>query len=613
MFVRANTHVHALSREGQVRLNVPMTVTSRDSGLLLRARTLALLLAATWTTQAAAQSLGTFRWQVQPFCNVISLTVTQQGALYTLNGFDDQCGANQRAAAVGIATPNADGSIGFGLTLVTSPGGRPLHVDATINLISLSGTWRDSEGRTGPFTFTPGVATSGVPRPLPTGTTGPPGPTGPAGPTGSVGPTGPIGGMGPLGPVGPPGPTGPQGATGPTGPGVGGSCGPGQFLRGISVVGGLICEPLYVPPVGATVLPGSGRSEGWETSIGLAVDGLPIVSHRDAANGTLLVTKCGNPGCTAGTITSVVDDTANPVGYDSSLAIAPDGLPVIAHRDSVDGVLRVTKCGTPDCRSGNVSTNVDVTVNRVGRDPAIAIGSDGLPIISHGDTTAGTLRVTKCGNAFCTAGNLSTTVDSPGTVVGLFSSIALGSDGRPVIAHHDETTGTLRVTRCANPTCSGASTSTTVDAPGRIVGVYTAIAIPADGLPVISHHDTTDGSLRVTKCADPSCVTNATTTTIDDPPFASGQFTAIRIGANGRPIISHGYNSSGDAESRELRVTTCGNAACSSGNVTTTIDATATTAGAFTSMVLGPDGIPIISHRAADALRVTKCGTPECR
>jgi hypothetical protein len=33
---------------------------------------------------ASAQTLGAFRWQLQPFCNVVTLNVTQSGAVYTL-------------------------------------------------------------------------------------------------------------------------------------------------------------------------------------------------------------------------------------------------------------------------------------------------------------------------------------------------------------------------------------------------------------------------------------------------------------------------------------------------------------------------------------------------
>lgn len=115
---------------------------------------------------AAAQALGTFRWQQQPYCNLITLTVVQHGGIYHLDGFDDQCGAGTRAAATGLAFPNPNGSIGFGLTVVTTPGGTPLHIDATIALANLSGSWRDNSGATGAWTFTPGGPVAGSPRPV---------------------------------------------------------------------------------------------------------------------------------------------------------------------------------------------------------------------------------------------------------------------------------------------------------------------------------------------------------------------------------------------------------------------------------------------------------------
>ena len=55
--------------------------------------------------------------------------------------------------------------------------------------------------------------------------------------------------------------------------------------------------------------------------------------------------------------------------------------------------------------------------------PSIAIGADGLPVISHQDVTAEALRVTHCGNAACTAGNSSFNADDPvaRTCVGLYT------------------------------------------------------------------------------------------------------------------------------------------------------------------------------------------------
>jgi hypothetical protein len=124
----------------------------------------ALLVAA---SVASAQPLGTFRWQLQPYCNVLSLRVEQKGAIYVLEGIDDQCGASQQASVAGVAFLNPSGLIGFGLTTVTAPGATPVHLDVTLSLPSLNGTWVDSAGNAGAFAFTPGPGSPGNPRPVP--------------------------------------------------------------------------------------------------------------------------------------------------------------------------------------------------------------------------------------------------------------------------------------------------------------------------------------------------------------------------------------------------------------------------------------------------------------
>lgn len=120
------------------------------------------------STQADAQALGTFRWQLEPFCNVVSLTITPVAGGYRLEGTDDQCGSGaDLASATGMAFPNPDGTIGFGLTIVATPGGAPVHVDAAIVAGGVNGTWSDSAGNKGPFTFTPGPRSGGSARPVP--------------------------------------------------------------------------------------------------------------------------------------------------------------------------------------------------------------------------------------------------------------------------------------------------------------------------------------------------------------------------------------------------------------------------------------------------------------
>jgi hypothetical protein len=129
--------------------------------------TVALLTAGLWpAAPASAQTLGTFRWQLQPFCNVVTMTIVQQGIQYQLDGTDDQCGTGRSASLVGRAFVNADQSVSFGFSIVTTPGGTPVHVDAImLTTGGFSGTWHDSVGNAGNFVFTPGAIVPGAPRP----------------------------------------------------------------------------------------------------------------------------------------------------------------------------------------------------------------------------------------------------------------------------------------------------------------------------------------------------------------------------------------------------------------------------------------------------------------
>ncbi len=129
-------------------------------------RTLAVLTALATSLAAVpwslAQPLGSFTWQLQPFCNRVTVNVRQDGAVYTLDGTDDQCGAAQTAPLVGLAALNPDGTIAFGLNIV-SPTGQAIPVQARISFATLSGTWSDAAGNGGVFAF--GANTGGIPRP----------------------------------------------------------------------------------------------------------------------------------------------------------------------------------------------------------------------------------------------------------------------------------------------------------------------------------------------------------------------------------------------------------------------------------------------------------------
>lgn len=116
-------------------------------------------------SSASAQVFGTFAWQMQPYCNIVSLTLSSSPAGFVLEGTDNQCGAVDKAGAVGVASFNASGLVNLNFTIVTAPSGKAVHVAAVVNPGTGSGTWTDSVGNTGNFAL--GAPGSGSPRPLP--------------------------------------------------------------------------------------------------------------------------------------------------------------------------------------------------------------------------------------------------------------------------------------------------------------------------------------------------------------------------------------------------------------------------------------------------------------
>lgn len=348
---------------------------------------------------------------------------------------------------------------------------------------------------------------------------------------------------------------------------------------------------------------------GQRTSLAFGNDGLPVISYYDVTNGDLKVVKCGNATCSSGNVFTVVDPTINGSTNDTtSIAIPADGLPIIAYHQrgtlgSPDGYhdLKVVKCGTPTCSSGNTITLVD-TANSTGFGPSVAIGSDGLPVISYVNYTNGDLKVAKCGNAACSSGNTLTTVQAGDA--GDMTSIAIGADGLPVIAYKAWISPDyeLKVAKCGNTACSSGNTFTFIDTDGETW--YTAIAKGSDGLPVIAYIDWDNDRLKVAKCGNATCSAGNTITTVDT---SADRWPSITMASDGLPIISYG-------KSFDLKVVKCDNAACSSGNTITVIDTSSDPNVGFTSIKVAPDTLPIISYydSGLDDLKVAKCDTANC-
>lgn len=111
-----------------------------------------------------AQVIGTFKWQTLTYCNVVTLTIVQQGGMYQLTGQDDL-----RVAGVAPATGTAvvaGGGVALGFTVVL-PSGAAAHITSAVNAATGNGTWTDADGNGGVFLLAAGPASGGSARPAP--------------------------------------------------------------------------------------------------------------------------------------------------------------------------------------------------------------------------------------------------------------------------------------------------------------------------------------------------------------------------------------------------------------------------------------------------------------
>ena len=340
---------------------------------------------------------------------------------------------------------------------------------------------------------------------------------------------------------------------------------------------------------------------GGPGSIAIGDDGAPVISYRDANSQTLNVAKCTTALCTAASI-AVVDDL-NDTGWYSSIAIGSDGLPVISYYDRTAGALKVAHCNDAACKFGDETLVVVDDENNAGRYTSLAIGDDGMPVISYqGDSG---LKVVKCNDAACAGGDETITrINDFDNNTGLNTSIVIGADSFPVISYQQQGgpfASTVRVAKCNDVACTGADeTLTTLDATGNASFESTAIAIGSDDLPIVAYFDSLDSAIKVVKCNDVACDGEDEAISILDS-LAAAQKLSLVIDDDGLPMVAYAA----------LRVVRCNDDACSGDDETIgSVDNYGL--GGSTSITIGDDGLPVISYSAPE-LRIVHCGTVSCR
>lgn len=190
---------------------------------------------------------------------------------------------------------------------------------------------------------------------------------------------------------------------------------------------------------------------GQDSSIAIGADGLGLVSYRDATNVHLKVAHCADVACSSATAATTLD-SGTSVGGATSVTVGADGRGLVGYFDNGAANLKVAHCSDVACTAATAATVDSATF--VGEYASISVGVDGLGVVSYWDHSgARNLKVAHCVDVACSAAT-TTVVDIPNDV-GSFSSLAIGGDGLPLVTYRDVSNNDVRVAHCPNVFCVG--------------------------------------------------------------------------------------------------------------------------------------------------------------
>jgi hypothetical protein len=304
----------------------------------------------------------------------------------------------------------------------------------------------------------------------------------------------------------------------------------------------------------------------------------------------------------------VAGEAGASVGRNSSVAIGADGLALISYADATNRTLKVAHCSNPACTSATLTT-----LDPGGGPTSVAIGADGLGLIVHASGAG--LRAAHCSNLECTQATMATVVFTPfqgglGLLPG--GTLAIGSDGLGTFSYTVTPSPRfgppyLQAAHCSNLDCSTATFSTALAVAPMLGGPAPhggGIAIGGDGLPLIAY-DAFGGLppfayfTGVIHCADVLC--SSRTLSSFGPGRVGG---SAAIGSDGRGLFP--WHPSG---AQALQVEHCADVACSSsGSAAPDLNALATDA----AIARGADGLGLLAYVVDNDLKVAHCSDLPC-
>jgi len=299
-------------------------------------------------------------------------------------------------------------------------------------------------------------------------------------------------------------------------------------------------------------------------------------------------------------------DTAAYIGSPTSLAIDSAGRPVVAYYVADTKDLKVLRCGDATCSSGNSVVAVD-TVGDVGSWASLELDQFDNPVVSYYDATNADLKLLRCGTPTCGSGNSITSPATTGTV-GLSTSLELDGSGNPVVSLVEFPMlgdADINVLHCNDADCAGADESLESPNPSNLQGGGpTALELTASGNPVVVYGHTT-----VMRCNDPDCSGG-------DEGLASlypGTFNpSLVLNAAGNPLFSGVTSALGGGVKAAIQE--CGNPTCS-GSASPLVPVDDVTDAEQASLALDSGGAPVVAYYDGTKkdLKIARCGSLSCK